>query len=38
MISTIFSNYTTLAKETEFTNQPKLTLKLYFTETKCDLH
>jgi len=38
MIFTIFSNYTILAKESEFTNQPKLTPKLYFTEGKCDLH
>lgn len=38
MISTIFSHYTTLAKETEFTDQPMLTSKLYFTAAKFDLH
>ena len=37
MISKTFSNYT-LAKEVEFTNQQKLNSKLYFTETKHDLH
>lgn len=38
MVSTIFSHYTTLAKETEFTDQLMLTSKQYFTEAKCDLH
>lgn len=38
MISTIFSHYTTFAKETEFTDQPMLTSKLYFTEAKRDLY